>query len=74
MLNALTDIFQDNSPRLQDIALYFFPSELTERSAFTSYFDDPFFFVPARAVFVVYATNTTCSELNVGPERTWIAY
>ncbi|KAG5019921.1 hypothetical protein JHK87_015776 [Glycine soja] len=32
VLNALTDIFQDNSPRLQDIALYFFPSELTERS------------------------------------------
>ncbi|KAG4392539.1 hypothetical protein GLYMA_04G163100v4 [Glycine max] len=31
VLNALTDIFQDNSPRLQDIALYFFPSELTER-------------------------------------------
>lgn len=45
VLNALTDIFQDNSPRLQDIALYFFPSELTERSAFTSYFDDPFFFL-----------------------------
>lgn len=73
VLNALTDIFQDNSPRLQDIALYFFPSELTERSAFTSYFDDPFF-VPAREVTVVYATYTTCSELNVGPERTWIAY
>ncbi|XP_068482514.1 PHD finger-containing protein 6-like [Phaseolus vulgaris] len=31
-LKVLTDIFQDDSPKLQDIALYFFPSEQTERS------------------------------------------
>ncbi|KAK7304686.1 hypothetical protein VNO77_42572 [Canavalia gladiata] len=30
--NVLTDVFQDDSPSLQDIALYFFPSEHTERS------------------------------------------
>ncbi|TKY73311.1 hypothetical protein E2542_SST02063 [Spatholobus suberectus] len=30
--NVLTDVFQDDSPKLQDIALYFFPSEHTERS------------------------------------------
>ncbi|KAK7411344.1 hypothetical protein VNO78_02777 [Psophocarpus tetragonolobus] len=31
-LNFLPDIFQDDSPKLQDIALYFFPSEPNERS------------------------------------------
>ncbi|XP_014495103.2 uncharacterized protein LOC106757036 [Vigna radiata var. radiata] len=31
-LKVLIDIFQDDSPQLQDIALYFFPSEKTERS------------------------------------------
>ncbi|RDY05096.1 hypothetical protein CR513_11091, partial [Mucuna pruriens] len=31
-LNVLTDVFLDDSPKLQDIALYFFPSEHTERS------------------------------------------
>ncbi|XP_047166549.1 uncharacterized protein LOC124835622 [Vigna umbellata] len=31
-LKVLIDIFQDDSPKLQDIALYFFPSEQTERS------------------------------------------
>ncbi|CAJ1975419.1 unnamed protein product [Sphenostylis stenocarpa] len=31
-LNVLTDIFLDDSPNLQDIALYFFPSQQTERS------------------------------------------
>ncbi|XP_027902751.1 uncharacterized protein LOC114162934 isoform X2 [Vigna unguiculata] len=31
-LNVLTDIFPDDSPNLQDIALYFFPSEHTDRS------------------------------------------
>ncbi|CAJ2639267.1 uncharacterized protein LOC123917495 [Trifolium pratense] len=30
--NVLTDIFQNYSPTLQDIALYFFPSENNERS------------------------------------------
>ncbi|XP_052733147.1 uncharacterized protein LOC108330054 isoform X2 [Vigna angularis] len=30
-LNVLTDIFPDDSPNLQDIALYFFPSEHTDR-------------------------------------------
>ncbi|CAJ1975421.1 unnamed protein product [Sphenostylis stenocarpa] len=30
-LNVLTDIFPDDSPNLQDIALYFFPSEDTDR-------------------------------------------
>ncbi|XP_027339494.1 uncharacterized protein LOC113853193 [Abrus precatorius] len=32
VLNVLTDIFLDDYPSLQDIALYFFPSEHTERS------------------------------------------
>ncbi|KAL2340699.1 hypothetical protein Fmac_008639 [Flemingia macrophylla] len=31
-LNVLTDIFQDDSPKLNDVALYFLPSENTERS------------------------------------------
>ncbi|QCE13986.1 hypothetical protein DEO72_LG11g984 [Vigna unguiculata] len=31
-LKVLIDIFQDDSPKLQDIAVYFFPSEQTERS------------------------------------------
>ncbi|KAL2340701.1 hypothetical protein Fmac_008641 [Flemingia macrophylla] len=31
-LNVLTGIFRDESPKLQDIALFFFPSEDTERS------------------------------------------
>ncbi|WVZ21669.1 hypothetical protein V8G54_008991 [Vigna mungo] len=31
-LKVLIDIFKDDSPKLQDIALYFFPSEKTERS------------------------------------------
>ncbi|XP_020236393.1 uncharacterized protein LOC109815968 isoform X2 [Cajanus cajan] len=31
-LNVMTDIFQDDSPKLQDIALYIFPSDNTERS------------------------------------------
>ncbi|KAG4390011.1 hypothetical protein AAZX31_06G192800 [Glycine max] len=30
--NVLTDIFWDGSPKLQDIALYFFPSKQTEKS------------------------------------------
>ncbi|KAK8465857.1 hypothetical protein PHAVU_009G191900 [Phaseolus vulgaris] len=30
-LNVLTNIFPDESPKLQDIALYFFPSECTDR-------------------------------------------
>lgn len=47
-LNVLTDLFRDDSPKLEDIALYFFPSEHTERSAFTSYFDDL-----SRPLFVV---------------------
>jgi len=33
-LKVLIDIFQDDSPKLQDIAVYFFPSEQTERLAF----------------------------------------
>jgi len=33
-LKALTEIFRDNSPKLQDIALYFFPSQQTKRLAF----------------------------------------
>lgn len=37
-LNVLTDVFQNDSPSLQDIALYFFPSDNNERSAFASYF------------------------------------
>lgn len=47
--NVLTDIFWDGSPKLQDIALYFFPSKQTEKSASTSYLDDLFcfFLVPA---------------------------
>lgn len=32
-LNVLTGIFQDDSPKLQDIALYFFPSEHTDNSS-----------------------------------------
>ncbi|TKY73310.1 hypothetical protein E2542_SST02062 [Spatholobus suberectus] len=31
-LNVLTDVFQDDSPKLQDIALYFIPLEHSERS------------------------------------------
>ncbi|XP_058751329.1 uncharacterized protein LOC131624402 isoform X2 [Vicia villosa] len=31
-LNVLTDVFQNYSPTLQDIALYFFPSDSQERS------------------------------------------
>ena len=42
-LNVLTNIFPDESPKLQDIALYFFPSECTDRS-FLTYFLDLFHF------------------------------
>ncbi|KAJ1402790.1 hypothetical protein SESBI_27781 [Sesbania bispinosa] len=31
-MNVLTDVFGNDSPSLQDIALYFFPSDNTERS------------------------------------------
>ncbi|KAJ1402785.1 hypothetical protein SESBI_27776 [Sesbania bispinosa] len=31
-MNVLTDVFENDSPSLQDIALYFFPSDNTERS------------------------------------------
>jgi len=33
-LKDLTEIFGDDSPKLQDIALYFFPSQQTDRLAF----------------------------------------
>jgi len=53
-LNVLTDEFQNYSPSLQDIALYFFPSDNNERSAFASYVDTlSFVIVCDKLLFVV---------------------
>ena len=45
-LNVLTNVFPDDSPNLRDIALYFFPSECTDRSflIFLIFFHFPFSF------------------------------
>jgi hypothetical protein len=51
--NVLTDVFQNDSPTLEDIALYFFPSENNERSAFASYGDTLSFVVSVKLFFVV---------------------
>jgi hypothetical protein len=51
--NVLTDVFQNYSPTLQDIALYFFPSENNERSAFSSYGDTLSFVGSVKLLFVV---------------------
>jgi hypothetical protein len=51
--NVLTDVFQNDPPTLEDIALYFFPSENNERSAFASYGDTLSFVVSVKLFFVV---------------------
>ena len=61
-LKDLTEIFGDDSPKLQDIALYFFPSQQTHRLAFTLFF---FFFfsfgVSRTSIYCLSHYVYTCS-------------
>ncbi|KAK7243386.1 hypothetical protein RIF29_38181 [Crotalaria pallida] len=76
MLNVLTEVFQNDCPTLQDIALYFFPSDSTERCRSRKNFNSLFELMNAEKLMLRSVTDGvelmvfTSNELNADSRGT----